>query len=201
MTERIVIKVGGAALFKQDSFERQVHSVLGQFQNAQVWLLVGGGDLVETMRTAHGIYPTLDEEEMHWRCVELLDHTWAIAKEVFPTKHAINSREDLQRILRPEAVPGSYWVRVQSFYNRRECYLIPDLWLPKCDWSTTSDTLAWLLGKIVNADRIVLLKQCECNPSWTIAEAACRGVVDPELARLVEAVPGLGQILELKGYD
>ncbi|HUP77825.1 MAG TPA: hypothetical protein VM260_04620 [Pirellula sp.] len=201
MTERIVIKVGGATLFQPDGFEKQLHSVLAKYENAQVWLLVGGGDLVETMRTAHRIYPKLDEEEMHWRCIELLDHTWAIAKEIFPSNHAIGSREDLERATQMETVPGVYWVRVSSFYRRSECYLIRDLWLPKCDWSTTSDSLAWLLGKVVEADRLILMKQCECDPTWTIAEAARRGVVDSELARLVEAVPGYGQIIELKRFD
>ena len=199
MTERIVIKVGGATLFRPDGFERQLRSVLGQFQDAQVWLLVGGGDLVETMRTAHRIYPKLDEEEMHWRCVELLDHTWAIAREIFPTEHVIDSRDDLGKALRMAAVPGIYWVRVSSFYSRIECYNIRGSWLPKCDWSTTSDTLAWLLGRIIEADRVILMKQCECDPTWTIAEAARRGVVDSELARFV--VPGFGLIVELKRFD
>ena len=201
MTERIVIKVGGATLFQPDGFERQLHSVLGKYENAQVWLLVGGGDLVETMRTAHRIYPNLDEEEMHWRCIELLDHTWAIAKEIFPSNQAIDSRECLEKATQMETVPGVNWVRVSSFYSRRECHLIRDLWLPKCDWSTTSDTLAWLLGKIIEADRLILVKQCECDPTWTIAEAARRGVVDTELARQVESEPRFGQIIELKRFD
>ena len=199
MTERIVIKVGGATLFRPDGFERQLRSVLGQFQDAQVWLLVGGGDLVETMRTAHRIYPKLDEEEMHWRCVELLDHTWAIAREIFPTEHVIDSRDDLGKALRMAAVPGIYWVRVSSFYSRSECNNIRGSWLPKCGWGTTSDTLAWLLGRIIEADRVILMKQCECDPTWTIAEAARRGVVDSELARFV--VPGFGLIVELKRFD
>ena len=66
--------------------------------------MVGGGDLVETMRTAHRIYPKLDEEKMHWRCIELLDHTWAIAKEIFPADHAIDSREDLEKATQMETV-------------------------------------------------------------------------------------------------
>ena len=196
-----MIKVGGATLFQPDGFERQLRSVLGKYEIAQVWLLVGGGDLVETMRTAHRIYPKLDEEEMHWRCIELLDHTWAIAKEIFPSNQATGSREDLERATQMQAVPGVNWVRVSSFYSRSTCGLIPSPWLPKCDWSTTSDTLAWLLGKIIEADRVILMKQCECDPTWTIAEAARRGVVDPELARLVEAEPGFGQIIELKRFD
>ncbi len=201
MTERIVIKVGGATLFQPDGFERQLHSVLGKYENAQVWLLVGGGDLVETMRTAHRIYSKLDDTEMHWRCIELLDHTWAIAKEIFPSNQAIDSREDLEKATQMETVPGVFWVRVSSFYSRNTCGLIPSSWLPKCDWSTTSDTLAWLLGKIIEADRLILMKQCECDPTWTLAEAARHGVVDTELARLVEAEPRFGPIIELKRFD
>ena len=197
VTERIVIKIGGATLFQPNGFETELHKLLSQNQNAQVWLVAGGGDLVEAMRNAHQIYPKLDDEEMHWRCVELLDHTWSIAKEVFRTDYAVASREDMDRLSKLGRVPGTCWVRVQSFYSRDNCGLLPELWLPKSDWGTTSDVLAWLLGMMIDADRVILMKKCECDPAWTIAEAAQRGVIDAELARLVDANPCARPIIEL----
>ncbi len=197
MTERLVIKIGGATLFQPNGFEIALRKLLSQNQNAQVWLMAGGGDLVETMRMVHQIYPKLDDEEMHWRCVELLDYTWSIAKEVFQSDCAVANREDLDRLSKLGRVPGTCWVRVQSFYTRGNCGLIPDSWLPRSDWSTTSDALAWLLGMMIDADRVILMKQCECDSAWTIAEAAQRGVIDAELARLVHFNPGFGPIIEL----
>lgn len=198
MVERIVIKIGGATLFQQHGFEAEVRTLLSQNKKAQVWLLVGGGDLVEAMRTAHRIYPRLQEEEVHWQCIELLDHTWTIAKQIVPTELSIANREELERVKRIRDVPGAAWVRVQSFYHREDCHEIPPGWLPKTDWNTTTDVLAWLLGKIIDADRVILMKPCECNPKWTLAEAAHLGVIDSELARLVDADPGERPIIELK---
>ncbi len=198
MVERIVIKIGGATLFQQNGFEAEVRSLLSLNQKAQVWLLVGGGDLVEAMRTAHQIYPRLNDEEVHWQCIELLDHTWTIAKQIVPVEYSIASREDVERLRQIRDVPGVAWVRVQSFYNREHCEQLPNEWLPETNWNTTTDALAWLLGKIINADRVILMKQCECNSAWTLAEAAHRGVIDSELAELVQANPGVRPIVELK---
>ncbi len=201
MTERLVIKIGGATLFQPNGFETGLRNLMSLNQNAQIWLMAGGGDLVETMRKAHQIYPKLDDEEMHWRCVELLDHTWSIAKEVFHSVDVVASRDDLVRLSNQSRAPGMCWVRVQSFYSRDNCGLIPDSWLPNSDWSTTSDVLAWLLGMMIDADRVILMKQCECDPAWTMVEAAQRGVIDAELARLLDANPGFGPILELAKID
>ena len=200
MVERIVIKIGGATLFQRNGFQTEVRGLVSQYQSAQVWLLVGGGDLVEAMRTAHQIYPRLTDEDVHWHCIELLDHTWRIAKQIVPTEHSIASREDLERASQLSDVSGVYWVRVQAFYNREDCDQIPQLWRPKLGWDTTTDTLAWLLGKIIDAERVILMKQCECNTAWTLVEAVRRGVIDSELARLVLANPGVRPIVELKQF-
>ncbi len=185
MIERLVIKVGGATLFQPIGFETELRSLIAKHENTQIWILVGGGELVETMRTANKIYPNLDQEEMHWRCVELLDHTWNLAKEILPVGVAIADREYLDRFSRLRDQVEVYWVRVQSFYSRIEQVSIPVSWRPESSWNTTTDALAWLLAKVIDADRVLLMKQCECDPSWSLAEAANRGVIDSELARLV----------------
>ncbi len=205
VTKRIVIKIGGAALYQPNGIENELRSLLSENQNAQVWLLVGGGDLIESMRTLHRIYPFLNEQEMHWRCVELLDHTWAIAKEVVSSAQrvtrAIATHEELKMAIQEGSPPGVLLVRVQSFYNCWNTDWIPGKWLPKLEWNTTTDALAWLLGKIINADRVILVKKCECDPSWTIAEAAKLGVIDSELERLVHTNPGKHPIVELQQVE
>ena len=201
MIERIVVKVGGATLFHRNGFEPAVCSLLSQNQHAQIWLLVGGGDLIEAIRTAHQIYPQLNDEEVHWQCIELLDYTWTIAKQIVPVEHSIATRENFRRATQICDVPCAYWVRVQAFYNREDSDQIPNMWLPKSDWNTTTDALAWLLGKIIDADRVILMKQSECNAAWTLDEAAHRGVIDSELARLVQANPGIRPTVELMRVD
>ena len=197
LTERIVVKIGGATLFHPDGFRAELSKLLSVYAHAQVWVIVGGGELVEAMRTVHQLVPALNEEQMHWRCVELLDHTWAIAKEIFPIGISIANREDLTRASAIRDLPGVFWVRVQSYYSSVGFESLPNSWQPQLNWSTTTDSLAWLLGKIVEADRVVLFKQCECDPSWTLGRAAELGIIDTELSRLVDANPDRRPIIEL----
>ena len=185
MVKRIVIKVGGATLFQNGGFQSELRSLIAKFEADQVWMLAGGGDLVESMRTAHRIYPKLDAVQIHWRCIELLDHTWQLANEIFLADSPITTFEDLKRVASIHNRSGVHWVRVQSFYNRAECHDIPDAWCPESSWNTTTDALAWLLAKRIDADRVILMKQCECDPNWSLTEASQRGIIDSELARLV----------------
>ena len=69
MSQRIVIKVGGASLCHPQGFQSQLRLLLDEFRSELVYVMVGGGELVESMRTAHRIYPNLSTEDMHWHCV------------------------------------------------------------------------------------------------------------------------------------
>ena len=199
--QRIVIKLGGSSFFNQGGFQSELRSLLEQYRNAQVYMIVGGGDLVEAMRTLHLLYPSLNAEELHWQCIELLDYSWSIASQVFPVDEMMYHQDDLAKFGKDVSKGKTGWVRVQAFYSKSLCEGIPKAWLPHCNWSTTSDALAWLLGMIVQADRVVLIKQCWCDPNWTIADAADRGVVDPEIARLSRLNPNSKLHIELRTME
>lgn len=198
LIERVIIKIGGATLFHPDGFKADLSALLEKYSDAQVWVIVGGGELVEAMRTVHRLVPELDEEEMHWRCVELLDHTWSITKEIFPIWISIANHEELLRASEQRDIAGFFLVRVQSFYSRESYRLLPSSWQPKSNWRTTTDSLAWLLGKIISADRVILVKQCECDPSLTLPQASELSVIDQELPRLVDANPGSSPTIEFR---
>ena len=195
---RTIIKVGGATLFQPDGFQEVLNPLLDEFRDDHVYVMVGGGDLVEAMRTAHRIYPTLSCEEVHWNCVELLDTTWGIAKSVMPLDQSIYDSRDLARFGLWNDTARACWVRVQSFYSRCHCDGIPNSWMPTSNWNTTTDALAWLLGMTVGADRVVLVKQCECNDSWTLEQASALGVVDSEISRLVNLHPAPQMHIEIR---
>ena len=184
IAKRIVLKVGGAALFQPEGFRKQVLPLLEEFRADQVLLVAGGGDLVESMRSLHKIYPEITADSMHWRCVELLRHSMEICHDLIPLPGAIRSALDFQRLLSSAPTQGERWICVTSFYSRASADGIPEKWRPCSDWNTTTDAIAWLLAKMVSADMLVLMKQCSIDPKWSLAEAAERGVVDTEIARL-----------------
>jgi len=183
-SKRIVFKVGGAALFHPVGFQKQLLRRLEEFPNDQILLVAGGGDLVESMRSLHKIYPTMSTETMHWRCIDLLGYSLDICNELMPLNGAVHSNADFHELLSVAPKSGTHWIRVTSFYSLELISSIPEEWRPSSDWNTTTDVIAWLLAKLVSADTLVLMKQCSIDPEWSLAEAAGRGVVDAEIARL-----------------
>lgn len=184
IAKRVVIKVGGAALFHSGGFQKQILPLLEEFQDDQILLIAGGGDLIESMRSIHQIYSEITADAMHWRCVDLLRHSMEICHDLLPLPGAVRSALDFQRLLSVAPTQGHHWICATSFYSRESADSIPEKWRPSSDWNTTTDAIAWLLAKMVSADMLVLIKQCSIDPRWSLAEAAERGVVDTEIARL-----------------
>jgi aspartokinase-like uncharacterized kinase len=184
MTQRVIIKLGGATLFREGGFSEDLLPLLNRFENDQVLVMVGGGEIVEAMRSAHRFYPMLDPEGIHWRCVELLEHSLAIAREVMPLGGCVASPDEWIALVQQEAVRDKRWLSVASFYSPQMHSQLPKSWQPKLNWNTTTDALAWLAGKIFKANRVVLMKQCKVDRCWSLQHAAELGIVDPEIARL-----------------
>jgi aspartokinase-like uncharacterized kinase len=178
---RGVLKIGGATLFTTPSWPERIASF--QHQVDQLFVLVGGGDTVESMRRACELYPTLDPVAMHWRCVQLLDATWEVACELLPKATPISDWNGLQSALKPTR-SALFLVRVGAYYHSASHTTIPKHWLPHHGWETTTDALGWLLCKLTGAQRLWLIKHCDCESIATLQEAAQQGIIDPELARL-----------------
>lgn len=178
---RGVLKIGGATLFTTPSWPARIESF--QHQADQLFVLVGGGDTVESMRRACELYPTLDPVAMHWRCVQLLDATWEVACELLPNATPITDWNGLQSALEPSK-SGLFLVRVGAYYHSAAHPDIPENWLPHHGWETTTDALGWLLCKLTGARRLWLIKQCDCEGIASLQRAAQQGIIDSELARL-----------------
>jgi hypothetical protein len=135
------------------------------------------------MRRACELYPTLDPVAMHWRCVQLLDATWEVACELLPNANPISDWDGLQSALASTRC-GLFLVRVGAYYESTPNPAIPAPWLPLHGWETTTDALGWLLCKLTGAQRLWLIKQCDCEGIASLQGAAQQGIIDPELARL-----------------
>ena len=191
---RHVIKLGGASLF---SSEPSIQLFEGYFRecetrapfqrtSSQHFVIVGGGDTVESMRTIHRLHPKLDLREMHWRCVDLLDTTWDIATTLFPSLKPITDRNELDQIL-ASGEQGWYLVRVTSYYHRSQLEWIPEHFLPRENWDTTTDALAWLLAYKVHALELELIKKPVHEFDQSFDDAASQGLIDPEISRFAKA--------------
>lgn len=189
-----VLKIGGASLFApKDEFSNLLAHLRSEHCSAlyRTFIIIGGGDTVESMRTLHASFPTLNHRAMHWRCVTLLDATWEVASELIDFAIPIRNQFELQQsLLIPN--PNTYLVNVGAFYNTslsphpsEQSHSSP--LFPEDSWNTTTDALAWWLAYRINADQVVLVKKKACDSIMSLEQAAHEGLVDSEIARLNHA--------------
>ncbi len=174
----LVVKLGGSILHRTDGIAH-FQNWLAKQTAQRLFLIVGGGEIIEALRDLNSKYQ-LDEVEMHWRCIRLLDATFEIVKEIFPQAIAIdcvaswlsgNFHSDCSNSFSTIL----YLVRVGGFYFResRECRdALPE------NWETTSDSLALFLARLLGIDQVVLLKSCVIDDSKSIQDLARDGIID-----------------------
>jgi aspartokinase-like uncharacterized kinase len=176
-----VIKLGGSLLlFPQ--LPSALTAWLSRQSPAINVLIVGGGECVEAMRELDALWK-LDPKSMHWRCVDLLDASWQIARELWsdwPTFGPDICREqaDCQQLLnfikssscvsKPSV---ALLVRVRSVYGN-SCQQLP------FDWRTTTDSIAAYLANSLDANELVLLKSTPHTFDSSAEHAAQAGWVD-----------------------
>lgn len=176
-----VIKLGGSLLLFP-KLTSALPAWLSRQTPAINILIVGGGECVEAMRELDALWK-LDPKSMHWRCVELLDATWQIARELWPDWPTfgpeITRDQATCHHLRDFIKSSSFHsdphtpllVRVRSVYGN-SCQQLP------FDWRTTTDSIAAYLAHSLDADELVLLKSTPHAFDCSAEHAAQVGWVD-----------------------
>jgi len=185
---RVVIKLGGSVLYSDPCWLEKLKLTISLHQGKAISIIVGGGEIIEGVRTLHKIYPQLTQAKLHWNCVTLLDATCEIASQLLPLEGVIEDPNSFERWHR-SSIPRAKWVKVTSFYSPDTLRHIPTEWHPALDWSTTTDALAILIALRWNASEVLLLKSCDISSQWTLEEAAEMGIVDRETPRLASYLP------------
>lgn len=182
---RIVIKLGGSVLYSHTSWIERLKQTIAPYQFQAVSIIVGGGDVVEGVRTLHRLYPHLEQSSLHWNCVSLLDSTCEIAHQLLPLNGIIETDEAFDVWCQAPSHHAK-WVTVSSFYSQYRLNQIPTAWHPELNWNTTTDALAVLLALQWQASQVILLKSCHIDPDWSLEQAASLGVIDSETPRLAK---------------
>jgi aspartokinase-like uncharacterized kinase len=211
---RTVFKLGGSLLDQAD-WPARLRRWLSRQPTGDYYGIVGGGELVEAMRSLDTRH-SLSIVEMHWRCIRLLDATYEIAGELMPELGRLDNLDsavkasplahsygrgvggevlstvDPSRLHDPitEDEPGflskmAAWVRIAGFYGPNRTIPFDS---PEESWNTTTDTLALVLAGLLQADRCVLLKSCSTKQIESLAQAARLGIVDAECVRFEKLV-------------
>lgn len=181
-----VLKLGGSLLTLSD-WPSRLRSWLAANPSVCNLFVVGGGELVEAVRTLDSIH-RLDETFVHWLCIDLLDATAQIAERLLPEFGSVTSSLELSQFLQAPGTAAhsrSAIVRVGAFYDRQTA--APSM--PQ-DWSATSDSLAALLAKLCGAHELVLFKSVPAlAPMSTASQLVQANIVDRAFDRVAADLP------------
>ncbi len=169
-----VVKIGGS-LLDRPGFPSEIEEWLASQPRACV--VVGGGDIIEAIRRLDSVH-RLPAGATHWLCVRMLRHTAELVASWIPDATLIETAAGWQRYLRLRPA-GVHIVPPDLFYRPELSGGLPT------DWRTTSDAIAGLLAKQLNAERLVLWKSREVPPETDLEMATLLGIVDPVLRQVV----------------
>ena len=148
--------------------------LLAQCGGGRVTVVCGGGSFADEVRRA----------QAHWKFGDLSAHNMAVLAmaQTAHLMHGLNpdlqltrSKADIRRVL----------------HNGRTA-----LWLPfelqrdqpdaNTNWEVTSDSIALDLARRMNAERLVVVKSCEIDPTANLAALSDAGVLDRRFGELAE---------------
>ncbi|MBX3422327.1 MAG: hypothetical protein KF752_12310 [Pirellulaceae bacterium] len=195
-----VVKLGGS-LLNWPELPSRLRGFIDQLTpNEPTLIVVGGGDLVEAVRSLHKAH-CLEGELCHWLCVELMDVTAWLAHSLFPEWQCIYQSDELKNWVAQNGVDSSVTAAAEqragrptetcvaivlptTFYSR-QCNADA---LPK-SWDTTSDSISALLARVVGAQELIVLKSTDAfavgQRHSQLPDAAERGIVDAYFASSV----------------
>jgi 5-(aminomethyl)-3-furanmethanol phosphate kinase len=160
-----IVKLGGS--LAHDLRLQGWLAMLAELGGGRVTVVPGGGSFADAVRTS----------QRHWRLADLPAHNMAVLA-MAQTAHLFHALEprlalaadeaDIRRTL--HAGQPALWVPMMLLRDA------PDL---LTSWEVTSDSLALWLARLLNAERLVVVKACRI-PAWrSLAQLGAEGVVDP----------------------
>ena len=179
-----VVKVGGSLLSRAD-LPAALSRWLKTQSPTETYVIVGGGHLVDAIRELDQLRP-MDSASVHWTCVELLNVTGRMVAQ-WLSWPCVETREAFEQLRRQQNLdPATTVILPSTFYDAA----VPDLpvTLPH-DWRTTTDSIAGLLGVLLQADEVVLLKSCQVDPLASLQQLAEEGVVDTAMPAMKDSLP------------
>lgn len=186
---RIVVKLGGSFLHRP----RGIQAFRKWFADqppAQWALIVGGGMAIDAMRDLDQLHP-LDQTAMHWRCIQMLDATYDVARELLPDWQPVDQRPawEAWAASSDRSQSSQNLVRIGAWYSSQRAMQPDALPYPPEDWRTTTDALAVLMAHWCTADRVILLKSVAIPIATSLAHAHQEGWVDSACVAIQGSLP------------
>ncbi|MDG2015232.1 MAG: hypothetical protein P8J33_17130 [Pirellulaceae bacterium] len=155
-----MIKVGGSLLQCHNLPER-LENMLNALPKLRNVIIVGGGELVDTIRGWHEVHG-LSEQWSHHASIRLMSETAQLLKEIC---HGFDFVDRIQDI-----PPQGNTILDCNYHLARHSGLEPS-------WKTTSDSIAAEIAKVLDANELWLLKSIS-PATHSVADWVQNGIVD-----------------------
>ena len=159
-----IVKIGGS--LAHDLRLVPWLAMLAELGGGRVTVVPGGGIFADTVRAS----------QRHWHFADLPAHNMAVL--------AMAQTAQLLHALEPRLMLATDEAGIRRALHAGQ----PALWLPLMllrdapdlltNWEVTSDSLALWLARLLNAERLVVVKSCTVAPGSTLAQLGEQGVLD-----------------------
>ena len=165
-----VVKIGGS--LSTNPMLPAWLDLLAECGGGRVIVVCGGGTFADEVRRA----------QAHWQIGDLSAHNMAVlamAQTAYlmhglnPALRLTRSQSEIRRVLHKGQT--ALWL---PFELQRKH---PDA---RTNWEVTSDSIALDLAHRLNAERLVVVKSCEIDPTLNLAQLAAAGIVDQRFGEL-----------------
>ena len=180
-----IVKLGGS--LAHDPRLAGWLAMLAELGGGRVTVVPGGGIFADTVRAS----------QTHWHFDDLPAHNMAVLAMAQTAQlfHALEPRlvlvadeAGIRRTLHAGQV--ALWV---PFMVLRDA---PDT---LTSWEVTGDSLALWLARLLNAERLVVVKACSIQPGRTLAELGAQGVLDTRFEAWSRDAPFPIEVVECDG--
>ncbi|HEY2023776.1 aspartate kinase [Paraburkholderia sp.] len=175
-----VVKIGGS--LSHDPALRHWLRELCEVGGGRVVIVPGGGDFADKVRQYQAEW-RFDDLAAHNMCLLAMTQYALLMQGLEPDLMLASSEAKIRRTLRDGHV--AVWVPTALM---RET---PDA---MSNWDTTSDSLAAWLSKMLNAERLIVVKSCPIAADDPLETLAAAGVVD---GKFVDHVIDANYVVEL----
>ena len=182
-----IVKLGGS--LAHDLRLVRWLTMLAGLGGGRVTVVPGGGIFADAVRTS----------QQHWHFDDLPAHNMAVLG-MAQTAHLFHALEPRLTLAEEEA-------DIRRALHAGQ----PALWLPLMllrdapdlltTWEVSSDSLALWLARLLNAERLVLVKACKLTPGMTLAELGAEGVIDSRFEQWSRDAPFPIEVVQVDEVD
>ncbi|MFX1675928.1 aspartate kinase [Paraburkholderia sp. A2WS-5] len=181
-----VVKIGGS--LSRDPLLQKWLRELNELGGGRVVIVPGGGGFADQVR----------EHQAVWRFDDLAAHNMAV---LAMAQHALMMQGLCRRLVIAATEPQ---IRHALHEGRTAVWAPFGLLRQEADtltsWDVTSDSLAAWLANRLNAERLMIVKSCEIDSQWSVAQHAEKGVLDKRFAELTREASYPLDILNKKDW-